>query len=113
MKRLLLSLTACMLLMEAHAQLSLENFNGPGMPAGWTMINADNNTVNSSAFAAPMPTVLTAQAWMKRLRATGDSAMLTVSNFSPAGTSDRWLVTPSFMVNDPNMVLKWEDWESA
>lgn len=113
MKKLLLSLTACMLLMDVHAQLSLENFNGPGMPAGWTMINADNNTVNSSAFAAPIPTVLTAQAWMKRLRATGDSAMLTVSNFSPAGTSDRWLVTPPFIVNDPNMVLKWEDWESA
>jgi hypothetical protein len=113
MKKLLLTLTASLLIIEVQAQLPLENFNGPGMPAGWTMIKADNNTVNASAFAAPIPTVLIGQAWMKRLRATGDSAMLTVSNFAPGGTADRWLVTPSFMVNDPNMVIKWEDWESA
>jgi hypothetical protein len=35
--------------------------------------------------------------------------MLTTSLFNPAGTADRWLYTPQFTVNDPNMVLTWED----
>ncbi|MBS1589971.1 MAG: choice-of-anchor J domain-containing protein [Bacteroidetes bacterium] len=113
MKKLLLALATTLVVAEANAQLALETFNGTGMPAGWTMIKVDNNTVDPNAFAAPIPTVLTAQAWMKRLRATNDSAMLTVSNFSPAGTADRWLVTPSFTVNDPKMIIKWEDWESG
>lgn len=95
-----------------QAQLANETFNNPGLPAGWSMIKVDNGTV-SNIFAAPIPTVLTQQAWMKRLRNTGDSAMLTVSNFTPAGKADRWLVTPSFTVNDPKMIIKWEDWQSS
>jgi hypothetical protein len=114
MRKILLGvgLLSALGMQQAHAQLALENFN-TGLPATWSMIKVDNNTVNASAFAAPIPTVLTAQAWMTRLRATGDSAMLTVSNFTPAGKADRWLITPSFTVNSANMVFKWEDWESA
>lgn len=112
MKKYLLALCAFAGLTNAKAQLALETFNGAGMPAGWTMIKVDNNTV-SSIFAAPIPTTLTAQGWMKRLRATGDSAMLTASNFTPAGTADRWLITPSFSVNNANMLITWEDWEST
>jgi len=114
MKKTLLAMLALAGLSQAaHAQLALENFNGPGLPAGWTMFKEDNNIVTPTLYQAPIPTVLTAQAWMKRHRAAGDSAMSTVSNFTPPGRADRWLVTPTFTVNNPNMVIKWEDWASG
>jgi hypothetical protein len=95
-----------------NAQLAVETFNS-GFPATWSMVNNDNLTVNTSMFSAPIPATLTAQAWMTRLRATGDSVMLTVSAFSPVGRADRWLISPSFQVNNANMIIKWEDWCSA
>lgn len=114
MKKLLLASSIAVLAFSqsSNAQLATETFNS-GFPATWTMVNNDNLTVNSSMFSAPIPTVLTAQAWMTRYRATGDSVMLTVSAFTPAGTADRWLISPAFTVNNPNMIIKWEDWCSA
>ena len=113
MKRTLLALSAFVLTngFVANGQLATETFNS-GFPATWTMFKVDNNTVSTN-FTAPIPTVLTAQAWMNRLRATGDSAMMTVSGFTPPARADRWLVTPSFTVNDPKMIIKWEDWEGG
>jgi hypothetical protein len=110
MKKILLScgLAAMLLSNNAKAQLALENFNAAGIPANWVMINVDQK-IPSASFTAAIINGLTANAWMKWLRTTGDSAMLTTSWFNPVGQADRWLITPSFTVNDPNTFLTWED----
>ncbi len=110
-KTLLLIVTAAMLLPKAQAQLALTNFN-TGLPGTWTMIKVDNNTP-SNALNAVIVTALTSNAWMTRYRAAGDSCMLTTSSFTPAGTADRWLVTPSFTVTDAKTIIKWEDVEGV
>ena len=114
MKKLILASSIAMLGFGqfASAQLATETFNS-GFPATWSMVNNDNLTVNASMFSAPIPATLTAQAWMTRLRATGDSVMLTASAFTPVGTADRWIISPAFTVNNANMIIKWEDWCSA
>ena len=72
------------------------------------MINADNKTPDPG-LGTTIVNKLTAQAWMASEVAPGDSAAMTVSWFSPVGKADRWLITQSFQVTDPNMVLTWED----
>lgn len=107
MKKILLSGVAlAMLAGNATAQLS-ENFNG-GFPATWSMIKNDNNAPSSSMWVTAIVTGLTAKAWMTWPRSSSDSCMLTTSVFSPAGTADRWIVSPAFTVTDPNMVLSWD-----
>lgn len=111
MKRLLYASCALALLggsMNANAQAWSQNFNG-GIPANWVMIKADAN-VPASNFNAAIISGLTNKAWMAWAKAAGDSAALTVSWFNPVGKADRWLITPSFTVNDPNMVISWEDY---
>jgi len=114
MKRIIftfLSFASLASLNEAKAQLALTDFNS-GLPSTWSMIKVDNNTpstnLNSVIIAG-----LTSNAWMTRLRATGDSCMLTASSFTSPAFADRWLVTPSFMVTDAKTVLKWEDAEGV
>ncbi len=94
---------------EATAQFPLQNFNSATLPAGWSMIKVDNNTPGTG-LNGWIVNQLTNNAWMLRTRTAGsDSCMLTTSMFTPAGTADRWLLSPNFTVNDPNMVLTWED----
>ena len=95
--------------MAASAQLPVQNFNN-GIPATWTMVKVDNNIPSSTAWVTPIVTGLTANAWMTWPRATGDSCVLTTSLFAPAGTADRWLITPSFSVTSNNMIMTWEDY---
>lgn len=107
MKKILLSGVALtMLAGSASAQLALENFNA-GFPATWSMVKVDNNTP-SSQWVPAIVTGLTNKAWMTWPKGSGDSCMLTTSVFSPAGTADRWIISPAFTVNDPNMVLSWD-----
>lgn len=108
-KSLLLAALGLLSLGEANAQLALENFNS-GLPGTWSMIKADANTPSTSLNTVII-TSLTTNAWMTRLRATGDSCMLTASLFTPAGTANRWLVSPSFTVPNNTTVLSWEDVE--
>lgn len=106
MKKILLSGVAlAMLAGNADAQLS-ENFNA-GFPATWSMIKNDNNTP-SSQWVPAIISGLTNKAWMTWPKGAGDSCMLTTSVFTPAGTADRWIVSPAFTVTDPNMVLYWD-----
>ncbi len=93
---------------EVNAQFALQNFNAATLPAGWSMNKVDNNTPGTG-LNGWIVNQLTNNAWMLRTRATGDSCMLTTSLFTPAGTADRWLITPQFTVNNANMVLTWED----
>jgi hypothetical protein len=115
-KRLLfLGIAAGLISYNANAQLALETFNAAGMPAGWVMIN-DGHTVSSSFTTVPgIPAALTANAWTKvhSVSAAGDSQMITTSLFTPSGTADRWLITPSFLVTSPNTVIQWQDYNLA
>ena len=97
---------------NTSAQPFTENFNGsPAIPANWVMINGDSK-IPSNQLNAAIVTKLTTQAWMGWPRAAGDSCALTVSYFSSPAKADRWLITPSFMVTDPNMFITWEDYSS-
>jgi len=110
MKKTLLSCGALVLMgLSASAQLANEGFNGPGLPANWVMINVDNHTVNSG-LGVTTAAALTANAWIKAAVTATDSCMYTTSWFDPAGQADRWLITPSFTVNDPNTIIKWQDY---
>ncbi len=94
---------------QANAQLAKETFNS-GLPATWSMIKVDNNTP-SSGLNAKIVTAMSSQAWMTWTRGTNDTSVLTISMFTPAGTADRWLISPAFTVNDPKMILSWLDAE--
>jgi Secretion system C-terminal sorting domain len=114
MKKILLSIGAVAAVFSAeiaNAQLAMTDFN-TGLPATWSMIKVDNN-VPSTSLNATIVAALTGNAWMTRLRATGDSCMLTTSSFTPAGTADRWLLTPAFTVTDAKMIITWEDVEGV
>lgn len=106
MKRLLLPL-ALGVALGANAQWS-ENFNS-GIPSTWTMTKVDNN-IPSANLNSSIVSHLSTQAWMAWPITVTDSCALTVSYFSPAGKADRWLITPPITVNDPNMVLYWDDY---
>lgn len=110
MKKLLLFPVFALGALGADAQLALQNFNSAGY-AGWTMFNQDMRTI-SSLLNTKIVSTLGAQAWMKwPVNTSGDSLMITTSLFSPSGKADRWLVTPSFLVNDPNAMITWKDAE--
>jgi hypothetical protein len=114
MKKLLLAPAMLCAVVGAKAQLALQNFNS-GIPSSWTMINVDGNTPQSG-FVPRIITTLggsTGKAWINWPVATGDSALLTVSSFDPVGKADRWIITPSFTVSDPKMIITWEDYAAA
>ena len=109
MKRLLLA-GAVMMGMSANVQAQpfTQNFNA-GIPPTWPMIKADNH-IPSSSLVGAIVTKLSNQAWMSWSKGSGDSCAITTSWFTSPAKADRWLLTPSFQVNDPNMVLSWEDY---
>ncbi|WP_291130916.1 T9SS-dependent choice-of-anchor J family protein [Flavobacterium sp. UBA7682] len=110
MKKLLLAPALLLALNSAKAQLALENFSST-LPAGWVLINNDGKTSNFTTDAA-IKAALTANAWIpiELTAGSGDFSMLSSSKFTPAGTADRWLVTPSFTVTSANTIFKWQDW---
>lgn len=111
MKKILLTPALLLAMGTAKAQLALQNFNSPGIPSGWTMINVDGKTPGS-VWVARIITGLTAEAWMKWPTATtGDSLMISTSVFSTPGQADRWLVSPAFDVTSADMLISWKDAE--
>lgn len=92
---------------HANAQVWSENFNN-GMPATWILHNVDGLT--------PYPsTAFVTDAWVTRIKTdaagtpiAGDSVLTSTSWYSPAGTSNDWVVTHPFMVTDVNTVIKWD-----
>jgi thiol-disulfide isomerase/thioredoxin len=111
MKKLLLVSTLLLSMSSAKAQLALENFNSGTLPSGWVLIS-DGKTVNSTfTGVAAIRTALNAAAWTPyEIVATGNFSMITTSYFTPAGTADRWMITPSFTVTSANTVFKWQDY---
>ncbi|WP_118953096.1 T9SS-dependent choice-of-anchor J family protein [Taibaiella helva] len=95
---------------KANAQLALEQFDS-GMPASWTVIN-DGHPAACFTVAA-LNDSLTNHGWILFKPLTnGSVSMFTTSFFTSAtDTADRWLITPSFLVNNGNTILKWDDWD--
>lgn len=108
MKKLLLVPTVLAAMGTAKAQLALQNFNAAGFPAGWVNLNADGKTI-SSALNATIVAKLSVDGWMKWPRATSDSMMISTSLFTPPGTADRWLITPSFTVPSATTAISFVD----
>lgn len=108
MKKLLLVPTVMAAMGTAHAQLALQNFNAAGLPAGWVNLNVDGKAI-SSALNATIVAKLGVDGWMKWPRATSDSMMISTSLFTPAGTADRWLITPSFSVPSAATAISFVD----
>jgi len=119
MKKLLLGLVAAVgITSAANAQLALETFNHGGtLPTGWTLIN-DGHTVSTS-WVSGLPWLgdsLDNHAWWPissmytgMTSSSSDYQMITTSVFTPAGTANRWLITPSFSVSNPMMFIQWQD----
>lgn len=110
MKRLLIvcSMLLTTISYRVHAQGLSENFDGNGLPAGWILVNKDMKT---ASFHSSVDTALTRRAWIQVSLRAGGKAMLTTSRFTPAGTADRWLITPLIPASaiTSNTVLKWDD----
>ena len=89
-----------------NAQLALSTFNSSGM-GGWQMIN-DNNTLGAP-WTATYQTKWRNAAFVKIPIATGDSALIAPAVFVPAASPDRWLISPSFTVeNSDNSFLLFD-----
>lgn len=94
----------------AGAQTWSEDFTGatpPGLPAGWSQNNVDGLTVDTQLSAYSFGS----NAWVTRdmsflFPGTGN-AVVSTSYYSPTGTSNDWLITPSFSV-PANAVLEWD-----
>ena len=97
----------------ASAQTWSQNFSSatpPGLPAGWMQNNADGlttaTTIASYSFgtnAGVTRNVTTAFS----LPAMYGNALITTSRYTPAGTSNDWVISPQFLV-PANSVFNWE-----
>jgi hypothetical protein len=99
MRKLSLLLFAMVLFaFSANAQSYSQDFNN-GIPSNMRLIDNDGLTpYYSSVFT---------EAWIAYERAAGDSMALSTSWYSPAGTSDDWIITPKFVVGTGDY-LAWE-----
>lgn len=104
MKKLLLSAVVLAALgNSAFAQLN-ENFNN-GIPSTWKRYNVDGLTP-----AAQVAFVNDAWVARQKLQAsTTDSCIVSTSWYTPAGIANDWIVSPPFMVNGPNILLRFEE----
>jgi hypothetical protein len=99
----------------AQAQVWSENFNtttGVGLPANWMQNNVDGLTTSTVSGVASYS--FGTNAWVSRNVTTAfglssyfTRSMVSTSRYIPVGTSDDWLITPSFTV-PPNAVFNWE-----
>ena len=110
MKKQLLAL-AVMGSVSLSAQTWSENFNsttGTSLPAGWLQNNVDGLTVisNLSSFNFGTNAWVTNDATPEGYASNARVAMST-SWYNPSGTSNDWLITPSFTV-PANALLEWD-----
>ncbi|GAB5418883.1 MAG: hypothetical protein Crog4KO_01360 [Crocinitomicaceae bacterium] len=86
---------------EAQTQVYLEDFNN-GIPASYTIVDNDGLTPNQA-------TADFADAWISLpdpLDST-DTIVGSTSFFDPAGTADRWLITPQITLGAYGNLLYW------
>ncbi|MBL7933649.1 MAG: choice-of-anchor J domain-containing protein [Bacteroidia bacterium] len=94
----------------ANAQVWSENFSSstvPGLPAGWTQVNGDGLTVSTSLSAYAFGS----NAWVTYNSTasypTYGKCVASTSWYNPTGTSNDWLITPTFTV-PANGILEWD-----
>ncbi|MFT5778767.1 MAG: hypothetical protein ACI837_001723 [Crocinitomicaceae bacterium] len=105
----LLTLSLALLTTGAFSQVIFsEDFNNSvGMPAGFTMINNDGLTPATNV-------AYVNDAWINRvdfvLPSLTDSCAFSTSWYTPAGTSDDWMITPIIAVSAgaTTVALDWE-----
>ncbi len=98
----------------ANAQTWSENFSSvtvPGLPTNWLQNNVDGNTVSSNL----SPLNFGTNAWVTYdwspqsipAAASHGKAVTSTSRYTSAGTSNDWLITPSFTV-PANGFISWD-----
>lgn len=113
MKKQLLAL-AVMGSVSLSAQTWSENFNsttGTSLPTGWLQNNVDGLTPDPSVASTNLIS-FGSNAWITNpfplsFGASYGRSVGSLSFYSPTGTSNDWLITPSFTVS-PNAFLEWE-----
>ena len=99
----ILSLLLLFIAYGSNAQtIFSENFNGANPLANWTLINNDGLTPNTNVAFVNNAWVITADS-----ANTPDSAVISTSWYTPAGTSDDYMVTPAIALT-ANNVLEWQ-----
>lgn len=108
-----LTLFYCVLLMigglllptSSQAQVFYEDFNAPGgaFPPGWTLINQDGLTPATNV-------AYVTDAWVVRddFVVQADSCAFSTSWYTPAGTSDDWMISPPIALANLNYIVSWE-----
>ncbi len=89
---------------SSFAQIFSEDFsnlNG-ALPAGWTMINVDGNIPNAAVSQFTTAWIIAGD-----FDNPTDTVAMSNSWYTPAGTSNDWLITPSIALTTNN-VLSWE-----
>lgn len=111
MKKLLLNLVLASFPILGNSQIFQENFdgNGPGISA-WTIIDVDGLTPNSSV-------AFINNGWNRIDRQgtnggfggpAGNYAAMSTSYYTPAGTSNDWLISPQIAVSGASPTLYWD-----
>ena len=77
-----------------------DNPQAPLLPAGWVVVDVDGNTVNSSV------SIFT-EAWIAFNAGDNNFAAASTSWYTPAGSSDDWLITPAININSGSL-LRWK-----
>lgn len=90
---------------HANAQTYLQCDFSKGIPSDFTLIDNDGNTPSSDmtneGFAVGTPWIASTP------KGESDQAACSTSWYSPAGTSDDWMITSAFTVADDNVLLTW------
>lgn len=92
----------CVLTAKAQTEVYNEDFQA-GIPAGYTLINNDGLTPHASVSEF-------SDAWISLADPdnSADTIAGSTSYFDPAGTADRWLITPGITLGAFGNILYWE-----
>lgn len=104
MKNSLLITIFTLLSISSFSQIFSENFSnlGGALPPGWIVINADGLTPAASVSQFTNAWIIAAD-----FDNTSDTVAMSTSWYTPAGTSNDWLITPLISLTTNN-VLNWE-----
>ena len=94
--------SACASLAFTQTEIYNEDFQ-TGLPVAYTLIDNDMNTVHTDVIDF-------ADAWIELIDPENslDTIMGSTSFFDPAGTADRWLITPAITLGAFGNILYWE-----
>lgn len=80
-----------------------ENFDSPGLPAGWERVDNDGNTPASQVSEYT-------EAWIYKEDPlnTGNGTFSSTSFFDPVDRADRWLISPSITLGSSGNYISWK-----